>query len=97
MSLDLRRREGSLFASKSLALHSARGLFAGLLFYAAVNLQATHAWASLAAGVAALVALRGCPICWSIGLVETISTRKAHHPNLKAENVLPAITSRKST
>jgi hypothetical protein len=27
----------------------------------------------LGAGVAALVALRGCPMCWTVGLVETLS------------------------
>jgi hypothetical protein len=27
----------------------------------------------LGAGVAALVALRGCPMCWTVGLVATLS------------------------
>jgi hypothetical protein len=29
----------------------------------------------LLAGLLALVAMRGCPVCWTIGLVETIRQR----------------------
>jgi type VI protein secretion system component VasF len=39
---------------------------------AASALQLGFAVVSLGLGAAALVALRGCPICWTIGLVETI-------------------------
>ena len=35
--------------------------------------RTAHPWLSLGAGVAALVALRGCPMCWTVGLVETLS------------------------
>jgi hypothetical protein len=31
--------------------------------------------ASMARGLAALVALRGCPICWTTGLVEMVWSR----------------------
>jgi len=43
-----------------------------LLAWAIVH-QTAHPWLSLVAGVAALVALRGCPMCWTVGLVETLS------------------------
>ena len=73
MSLDLRRREGSLFASASLSVHLARGALAALLLTWAAIAQASHPWASLAAGIFALLALRGCPMCWTVGLIETIA------------------------
>jgi len=31
----------------------------------------THPWGSLASGMLVLLAFRGCPICWTIGLFET--------------------------
>jgi hypothetical protein len=46
----------------------------GALWYA-VTIAATHPLGSLALGVLALLAFRGCPICWAIGLVETASQR----------------------
>ena len=99
MSLDLRLSEGSVFASRRLTAHLARGLAAALFITGAIVFQQAHPWVSLAAGVTALVALRGCPVCWSIGLIETasIAMRKGGHPNRNAEIVLPPITSRKST
>jgi len=71
--IDFGRSQGGLFASASLAAHLARGVFAALVMIAAVRCQATAPWASLALGVAALVALRGCPVCWTIGLLETLA------------------------
>ncbi len=49
-----------------------RGAAAALLAWAIVH-QTAHPWLSLVAGVAALVALRGCLMCWTVGLVETLS------------------------
>ena len=68
MRLDLRRAEDGLFASASLTVHLVRGAIAALLLSLAVLGEGSHPLASLAAGVAALVALRGCPVCWTIGL-----------------------------
>jgi hypothetical protein len=41
----------------------------------AVKCQTAAPLASLALGVAALVALRGCPVCWTIGLFETLTDK----------------------
>jgi hypothetical protein len=73
MRFDVRRAEDGLFASASLTVHLVRGAIAALLLTSAVIGEGSHPLASLAAGVAALVALRGCPVCWTIGLFETIS------------------------
>src|SRR5215471_925321 len=50
-----------------------RGAAAAVLLAWAIVHQTAHPWLSLGAGVAALVALRGCPVCWTVGLVETLS------------------------
>lgn len=64
-----------MFASNTLLEHGLRGLVGiGTLWYA-VTIAATYPLGSLALGVLALLAFRGCPICWAIGLVETASQR----------------------
>ena len=72
--IDFGRSHGGVFASASLVAHLVRGVFAALVMIAAVECQ-TAAPLSLALGVAALVALRGCPVCWTIGLFETLTDK----------------------
>jgi len=61
-----------MFASTTLARHIARGAVGiGTLYYA-IEVAASHPWGSLALGIVALAALGGCPICWTIGLFETV-------------------------
>ena len=63
----------TLFASNTLFEHLLRGaLGAGALVWA-IRIGAEHPFASLALGAVTLIALRGCPVCWTIGLVETAS------------------------
>jgi hypothetical protein len=62
-----------MFGSAFLGAHLMRGAAAAALLAWAIVHQTVHPWLSLAAGVAALVALRGCPMCWTVGLVETLS------------------------
>ncbi|MGN6525610.1 MAG: hypothetical protein ACTHL8_04420 [Burkholderiaceae bacterium] len=71
------RGEAGLFSSRSITGHLLRGAAAAALLAAALRHQAGHPAAAAAAGLLALVALRGCPVCWSIGLVETVSQRLA--------------------
>jgi len=67
--------ERSPFASASLSVHLLRGL-AGFSALAG-TLWAAQDWplAALALGVLALLLWRGCPTCWTIGLIETASCR----------------------
>jgi uncharacterized membrane protein YedE/YeeE len=62
-----------MFGSALLGAHLMRGAAAAALLAWAIVHQTAHPWLSLGAGVAALVALRGCPMCWTVGLVETLS------------------------
>jgi hypothetical protein len=52
-----------MFGSSFLGAHLIRGLAAAALLAWAIVHQTAHPWLSLGAGVAALVVLRGCPMC----------------------------------
>ncbi len=71
----LDKGEFGLFATKTLGGHLIRGVIAVALIYVAIERQhANPVWAVLA-GLLALVAMRGCPVCWTIGLIENIQQR----------------------
>ena len=71
----LKKSDVGLFASQTLTGHLIRGVAAATLLYQAISQQFDHpAWALLV-GILALVLMRGCPVCWFIGLVETIAQR----------------------
>ena len=65
----------SPFCSRSISLHLIRGL-AGLVLagWALVNF-AVHPILAVGAGVLAVLAWRGCPMCWTIGFFETVARR----------------------
>jgi hypothetical protein len=65
--------DGSNFASASLLRHIVRGVigFGGMV--GALVLLPVVGWVSLLLLPIGLLALRGCPMCWVIGLVETVS------------------------
>jgi len=65
------RSATGFFASKSLIGHLIRGCIGALLLIWAIQHQDQMAM-SLGAALGALLAFRGCPICWAIGLVESI-------------------------
>lgn len=66
-----RRSATGIFASESLVGHLLRGALGIYLLAWAIQNQAQGAlpWA---AAFGALLAFRGCPTCWTIGLVESI-------------------------
>jgi hypothetical protein len=64
----------SFFASSNLAEHLVRGVIAFLALAWALTHQENIPASSLAF-IVALIAFRGCPMCWSIGLMETIMGR----------------------
>ncbi len=69
----------SSFASSSISRHLLRGGFGmGALMLSLASLQ-TGSMLGIIGGAflaaSALVFLRGCPMCWVIGLVETVSMR----------------------
>ena len=60
-----------MFASNTLIEHVLRGAIGIGALWLAVAIAATHPWSSFALGAVVLIAFRGCPICWTIGLFET--------------------------
>ena len=61
-----------MFASKTISGHLARGAVGvGTMGFALWG-AAAHPWLPLAALPIALFAFRGCPLCWTVGLVQTV-------------------------
>lgn len=61
------------FASRSVPRHVARGVIGfGLVIAAFALLPVFGLWSLFLAPVG-MLALRGCPVCWVLGLIETVS------------------------
>ncbi|MFE1953649.1 hypothetical protein ACFW9D_24640 [Streptomyces sp. NPDC059524] len=61
------------FASKSVPRHLARGAIGFGLIAGSIALVPAFGPATLLAAPLALIAFRGCPTCWAVGLAQTIS------------------------
>lgn len=62
--------------SLSITWHLLRGAGALELIAMAVLLSEGHPWIAPPAIVGALLLLRGCPMCWLVGLLERLSARR---------------------
>ena len=56
-----------------LTAHLVRGVTAATLTGWALLYQDTQPWLALSAGAMAVVAMRGCPACWLLGLYDSLS------------------------
>ena len=65
--------ERSIFASSSVPRHLMRGAIGFGLIAAALVLTTSRGPVALLLAPIGVVVLRGCPTCWIVGLVETIS------------------------
>ena len=76
----------SPFTNRTLIGHLGRGAGAALLVVLAFHLLTRPGFlpgaAAIACSIGAIVLLRGCPMCWLIGLIETVSasSRKGQAP-----------------
>ncbi|MCX4782693.1 hypothetical protein [Streptomyces sp. NBC_01264] len=61
------------YASTSLPRHLARGAIGFGLIIGSIALVPVVGPVALLAAPPALIAFRGCPTCWMVGLVQTIS------------------------
>jgi hypothetical protein len=66
-----------MVCSTSVSVHLLRGPAAVLFIFAAVYLSAYGMVWSAFAGIGAVALLRGCPMCWLMGLFETIQRGRA--------------------
>lgn len=64
---------GMTFGSRTLLAHLARGAAGVAALFLAVGGFGFAGWASLLLIPFALWMFRGCPMCWTIGLFETIA------------------------
>jgi hypothetical protein len=66
-----------MFASKSLLVHLSRGAVGLLAFAASIRLAESEPWSLWLTLPVALIALRGCPMCWTVGLIQTVAAKLA--------------------
>lgn len=66
------------FASTSLARHVIRGVVGFGALIASFALIPSVGLLSLLLLPIGVLALRGCPMCWTIGLIQTISRGRLH-------------------
>ncbi|MFI5533032.1 hypothetical protein ACIA8O_31290 [Kitasatospora sp. NPDC051853] len=64
---------GAEYASRSVPAHLLRGAVGFGALAAAFALLPVVGWVALLLLPAGLLALRGCPACWVLGLVQTVS------------------------
>lgn len=62
-----------MFASRSLGEHLLRGLVGAGALISVPFALGSRPWLALLAVPIAFVALRGCPSCWLMGLIETVA------------------------
>jgi len=65
-----------MFESKTVTAHLVRGAIGFAAIGGAIAAGAAHPWILIVAVPAALFALRGCPMCWILGLVELALARR---------------------
>ena len=75
MNLSFEPSPKTMFASDGLVEHLTRGVVGICALSYAISISAPHPVYSLALAGVSLLAFRGCPICWTIGLVETTYRR----------------------
>ena len=68
------------FASASVPRHLLRGLVGLLALAAAIAGTAVAGPAALLLLVVTVVAWRGCPTCWTVGLLQTIECERGCRP-----------------
>ena len=64
------------FASATIAAHLRRGILGFGLLAVGVFLWPRVGLLALAPAAVGVVALRGCPTCWTIGLVQTVTRQR---------------------
>jgi hypothetical protein len=65
-----------VFKSRTVAGHMFRGVLGFGLLAAALNYAPQIGWWATFPALGALACFRGCPMCWTVGLVETIVHRR---------------------
>ena len=62
--------------SRTVSGHLLRGVLGVGFLAIAIEYAPILGWWTLLPALAALVCFRGCPMCWTFGLIETVVSRK---------------------
>lgn len=65
-----------MHCSRSISVHLSRGLGAVVLIALAVLYGGAHAWLLPPLLIGAILLMRGCPLCWLMGLIDAAKTRR---------------------
>jgi hypothetical protein len=60
------------FGNRTIGLHLARGILGVAALYGSLSIMRGSFLPSLILLAAAIFLLKGCPMCWTLGLIETI-------------------------
>ena len=60
------------FGNRTIRIHILRGILGLAALWGFLSTTTTHPWRSLILLAAAIYLLKGCPMCWTLGLIETI-------------------------
>lgn len=69
-----------MFASESVTEHLLRGVVGLMCFAAAMFYGPAHPLFAVLAVPVGLISLRGCPTCWTVGLVQTLAAKATGRP-----------------
>jgi len=83
-----------MFQSRSIAMHLLRGIAGFGFLFVVLSYGPALGWWALAPAVAALVCLRGCPMCWMFGLIETVLSRKQDTACVDGSCTRPSLNNR---
>ena len=65
----------TVFASRSIVAHLVRGAIAATLLPWAITHASSHPGSALVSVGVSVIAMRGCPMCWLVGLIDTVAAR----------------------
>lgn len=79
------------FGNKTISIHLLRGILGLAALYGSLSTMSSTIWPSLILLPAAVYFLKGCPICWTWGLTETIAmaVHKHHEGTVTPGNYPP--------
>jgi len=70
------------FGNKSISIHLMRGALGLLALFVSLWLFGRSMWIGFAVLAVAVYLLKGCPMCWLLGLVETVARVLNKHPQI---------------
>ena len=68
--------------NKSISIHLMRGALGLLALFFSLWLLGRSVWIGFALLAVAVCLLKGCPMCWLLGLVETVAGVLKKHPQI---------------